>query len=71
MFQPGTSFNFFWGGQNFDRFPKGGQNMKKKKLCAKAQKITIFLNQGGGVNAPPPQMTSLVSTSVFSACLMK
>jgi len=39
------------GVQNFDRLPRGGQNMKNTKFCKqKHQKVTIFQNQA----SPPP-----------------
>jgi len=38
---------FSRGRQNFDRLPRGGQNMKKNIFfCVKTQKITIFQNPG-------------------------
>jgi len=55
------------GGHNFDRLRRGGgaKNERKKFVCAKTQKVTIFQIQGGGKCPPPcppsPQMTSLVN----------
>jgi len=42
----GTSFQFFpGGGQNFDRLPRGGGKIWKKKCCSQKHKIvTIFQN---------------------------
>jgi len=62
-FVPGTSFQFFQGGDQIltDFLGGGGGKIWKQLNCVcKNKKATIFQIQGGGI--PPPQMTSLVCT---------
>jgi len=60
---PGTSFCFFPGGwgQNVERLPRGGQNVKKKIVCKNTK--NHYFSNSMGANAPPapPQMSSLIS----------
>jgi len=47
---------FSRGGQNFDRLPRRGQNMKKTKCCGKKHKKSLFFKIRGGQMPPlPPQ----------------
>jgi len=41
---------FYRGGQNFDRLPRGGQNMKNTQFCKqiKTPKSHYFSKSGGG-----------------------
>jgi len=65
---PGTSFQFLPGGGKIFtdyRFPKGGQNRKKKNVVCKNTKIHYFFKFKGGecppaIPPPAPQMTSLL-----------
>jgi len=70
----GRHFRFFPGeGHNFDRLPRGGQNMKKTILWAKTQKNHYFSKTEWGGQMPPPmppQMTSLVASKRLSKRLL-
>jgi len=56
---------FSRGGKILTDFLGEGKIWRKKIVCVKTQKITIFQNQGGKFSpSAPPQMTSLVITHI-------